>query len=367
MHILHPVSTHFFTASPFSFLTTVTPPFLGTTCTGLTHLLSDTGYMIHASSSFRTSFFTMLLMIGFILLWCSLEVFESSSNIIWCIQTEGLITFKSEMLYPKVVGYFLKTYNNRSIYSRPKSALTITRRSSSLSRNSYLRFLDNTLSSTGGCFGPSIWSGVSVRHYLKLSSSYGSHHSSSSNIGGVGIFRTSITWGVFISNSFTHSLLMSMTQQVSSMASPFINLDRISLIFSSPTSKVNFPLFTSIISHALAKKGLPNRSRMLESSFIFITTKSVGMYSWPILTGTFSRMPTRYLIEWSANWSYIFVGFRLHRFSISLIEKGVNLTLAPRSHSVLSITNFPITQGMEKLPGSFSFWGILFCMISLHF
>ena len=48
------------------------------------------------------------------------------------------------------------------------------------------------------------------------------------------------------------------------------------------------------------------------------------------------------------------------------MDKGITLMLAPKSHKALSMTNFPITHGIEKLPGSFSLGGILFWIIALH-
>ena len=52
--------------------------------------------------------------------------------------------------------------------------------------------------------------------------------------------------------------------------------------------------------------------------------------------------------------------------SLLQIDNGIRLILAPKSHSALSMTNFLITQGMEKLPGSLSLGGMLFCIIALH-
>ena len=86
------------------------------------------------------------------------------------MQIEGIIPFRSEMLYPKAVGYFLRTCNNFSVSICPRSALTITGHSSTVSRNSYLRPLDSVLSSMAGFFGEGIGSEVRVRHSLKYSS-----------------------------------------------------------------------------------------------------------------------------------------------------------------------------------------------------
>ena len=84
MQILQPVTVLVEMSSPFSLATTVMPPFLGTHCTGLTHELSEIGYMIPASSHLRISFFTTSFMIGFNLLCCSTEGLLPSSMRILC-------------------------------------------------------------------------------------------------------------------------------------------------------------------------------------------------------------------------------------------------------------------------------------------
>ena len=58
MHTLHPVIVLLGINSFFSFLIIVNPPFLGTTCTGLTQGLSEIAYMKPAFSYFSTSFMT---------------------------------------------------------------------------------------------------------------------------------------------------------------------------------------------------------------------------------------------------------------------------------------------------------------------
>ena len=47
-------------------------------------------------------------------------------------------------------------------------------------------------------------------------------------------------------------------------------------------------------------------------------------------------------------------------------ERGIMLTLAPKSHKDLPMNSFPIVQGIVILPGSLSFWGSLFWMTALH-
>lgn len=77
-------------------------------------------------------------------------------------------------------------------------------------------------------------------------------------------------------------------------------------------------------------------------------------------TGRLSSIPTVYLTDLSPKLTDILVGLKSPNFSFSHIEMGIKLTLAPRSQSSLSMTNFPITHGIEKLYGSFNFGGILF-------
>ena len=48
------------------------------------------------------------------------------------------------------------------------------------------------------------------------------------------------------------------------------------------------------------------------------------------------------------------------------MDKGITLMLAPKSHKALSMTNLPTTHGIEKLPGSFSLGGILFCRQTMN-
>ena len=61
-----------------------------------------------------------------------------------------------------------------------------------------------------------------------------------------------------------------------------------------------------------------------------------------------------------ANCNVIFVGFNSLRPNLLKRDKGIKLTRALKSHMLLSIVSFPITQGMEKLLGSLSFGGNLF-------
>ena len=48
------------------------------------------------------------------------------------------------------------------------------------------------------------------------------------------------------------------------------------------------------------------------------------------------------------------------------MDKGMRLILAPKSHRALLKTEFPISHGIAKLPGSFSLWGNFLRSIALH-
>jgi len=48
------------------------------------------------------------------------------------------------------------------------------------------------------------------------------------------------------------------------------------------------------------------------------------------------------------------------------MDKGMRLMLDPRSQRALSMENFPIHQGILKLPRSFFCCGTLFCKIELQ-
>jgi len=66
--------------------------------------------------------------------------------------------------------------------------------------------------------------------------------------------------------SFIHSSMISTRQHESLMDKFFMNMDKMNSIFSSPTSKVSFPLFTSIIAPTIAKNNLPKKITMLGPS-----------------------------------------------------------------------------------------------------
>jgi len=53
--------------------------------------------------------------------------------------------------------------------------------------------------------------------------------------------------------------------------------------------------------------------------------------------------------------------------NLSLRDKGIKLTLSPKSHVALSIISGPMTHGMEKLPRFLSLCGNLFGSILIKF
>lgn len=83
-------------------------------------------------------------------------------------------------------------------------------------------------------------------------------------------------------------------------------------------------------------------------------------------TGIFSSIPMGYLMERSVNYRDILVGFKSPKFSFSQIGSGIKLTIDPRSHSYVSMTNLPITHGIGKLLGFFNFCDILFWIMELQ-
>ena len=53
--------------------------------------------------------------------------------------------------------------------------------------------------------------------------------------------------------------------------------------------------------------------------------------------------------------------------NLSQTDKGIKLTLSPKSHMVFLMVLDPITQGMEKLSGSLNLGGNLFGCVSIKF
>ena len=74
-------------------------------------------------------------------------------------------------------------------------------------------------------------------------------------------------------------------------------------------------------------------------------------------TRTSSITPLGYFSDLSANWSVTAVGRALPNPSHLNMDNDMRLILAPRSHKALSKMEFPMVQGIVKLPGSFSFYG----------
>ena len=116
-HSLHFVGRRVWSSSPLSFFVTGIPAFLGTTCTGLTHGLSEMGYMIPALSHLRISSLMASHTLGFSHLCASLEGRESSSRKIRCVHKEGSIPLRSDKFHPIVSFRPRKTANNLSSWS----------------------------------------------------------------------------------------------------------------------------------------------------------------------------------------------------------------------------------------------------------
>jgi len=93
--------------SLFLFSTTVKPVFLGTAWTGLTHWLSEMGYMIPLFKSIKIYVFTASCIMGLNLHCGSLVV--SSFKCIRCCTIAGLIPLMSLMVHPIASFSFLKT------------------------------------------------------------------------------------------------------------------------------------------------------------------------------------------------------------------------------------------------------------------
>jgi len=76
--------------------------------------------------------------------------------------------------------------------------------------------------------------------------------------------------------------------------------------------------------------------------------------------GMSSTNPTIWIVERSANFKIISEGFNSPIPILLKRDKGNKLTLAPKSHSALSMVSLPIAQGMAKLLGSLSLGGGFF-------
>lgn len=107
-------------------------------------------------------------------------------------------------------------------------------------------------------------------------------------------------------------------------------------------------------SPGVAKKDLPKIIRILGSSPMSIIIKSTGTWYSPTLTGTSSNTPIGYLTDLSTSYNYTSVGFMSPTSNILHTDKGIKLTLSPRSQNALSKSMVPIWQGIKKLFRSLS-------------
>ena len=71
-------------------------------------------------------------------------------------------------------------------------------------------------------------------------------------------------------------------------------------------------------------------------------------------------------MDLSASYKEIFVDLGSPIFNFLHRDKGIIVTLAPRSQRALLMENLPTTQGIVILPGSFSLGESLFLMTALH-
>ncbi|MEI4878410.1 hypothetical protein, partial [Klebsiella pneumoniae] len=78
-------------------------------------------------------------------------------------------------------------------------------------------------------------------------------------------------------------------------------------------------------------------------------TKSAGSMNFPTLTSKFSTTPYGNLIERSASWREILVGFTSSMCIFLIKDNGIRLMLAPKSQRAFSMLISPIVQGIKKL------------------
>lgn len=110
----------------FSFWITFIPHLFGTTCTRLTQVLYEIGYIIHALSSLTTSFLTTYFIMGFRCLWSWAICLNFSSIIILCIQYDGIIPSKSDNSQPITYLLLLRIRTNIISCSGERKLLIIT-------------------------------------------------------------------------------------------------------------------------------------------------------------------------------------------------------------------------------------------------
>ena len=71
-------------------------------------------------------------------------------------------------------------------------------------------------------------------------------------------------------------------------------------------------------------------------------------------------------MDQSASYKKIFIDLGSPMFNFMHRDKGIIVTLAPRSQRALIMENLPTTQGIVILPGSFSLGESLFLITALH-
>ncbi|GKB71852.1 hypothetical protein Tco_0933264 [Tanacetum coccineum] len=85
-----------------------------------------------------------------------------------------------------------------------------------------------------------------------------------------------------------------------------------------------------------------------------------------ILTNRFSHIPIGYLIDLSASWILILVGFSSKMPNFRKREYGMRLMLAPKSAKAFFTGIVPIRHGNVKLPGSLFFCGKFFWIADMN-
>ena len=107
----------------------------------------------------------------------------------------------------------------------------------------------------------------------------------------------------------------------------------------------------------VAKNGLPRMMGTSSSSSMSRIMKSVGKMSLLTLTSTSSTIPLGNMSVLSASYRETEMGIVSPICNFLKIEKGIKLTLTPKSHKALPKSCSPMVQGTMKLPGSFNFGG----------
>ena len=98
----------------------VIPVFFGTTCVGLTHWLSEIGYITPTSSNLSTSFFTTSYIMGFRHLYIYLTSLASSSRKVLLVQRDELIPFSSTMVQPNAPLCYERNFVHLPSYTSSK-------------------------------------------------------------------------------------------------------------------------------------------------------------------------------------------------------------------------------------------------------